>query len=665
MRVCVCISFVMPFLMLLFDDHIFNVCAVTVQSIVFLLWVFVLITMFKTVQTYYNPDSLAGLLFGDRDPKQPVSDGDLLYCAADLMRYSCYHPNLKAYGRSKEFILCAAYAEQMPKYKVTYNLSDDVNGVIRLLTDYSVDEQCKPLCYDNLTRQVYFNIFTKGYNGEENFRNMWHCLTKMMDSSNTEWVQQYWVGAVQYYNFEIKGAPFATTNEVEFSAYDKRFLQFHRVFGGMLVYHEKYDWLHFILTYDNVQPSHYYLIPGTFSSIIDFINDVESQTLSCLTLTYNYQMKGIFNIFNSDEVIVDLCYKYAALLVIRLFAYNDYNIGYCNPIEYPSIGAADKICDLKKLKDIVTRIHYQVIAYWYVKNRIHEVNLPFLPGLNDVLGYIDEFVKQINNRIHFRIENPKLDKEKFEQLKGLLVSIDNKEENAIDAPNEKEENTWSNSHILIHIEQQLSQDICSTDGYNGWSNTPEALYSLLRRKISAYFDGLLSFMTPTKDFLISEKHIFSAFEKLNISNDYMILSMGVYLGGIDIRYNTNTQLQYDSVSNSCSYHEISVIERNSAIGAIFIIEKEGLYKMEYVQDNDKFYERNMIELPDSSKHLYSNIDEIIESGNTNPIIKLGKMLSIYQNNNAKFIRIRVRPNVDDNFELANMLQVNDYLKDKS
>lgn len=662
MKVCLCISFVVPFLMLLFDNHVLNICAVTVQSIVFLFWVFVLLSMFRLIQTYYNPVSLAGLLFGGRDPKQPVSDGDLLYCAADLMRYSCYHPNDKAYERSKEFLLCAAYAEQMPQNKVSYNLSEDVNGVIRRLTDYSVDERCKPLCYDNILQQVYLNEFAKGFHDEVNFRNMWYCLAKMMDSANTEWFLQYWEGALQYYTFGIKGVPFAITKDEQFIDYDRRYLEFHRVLGGMLVYHEKYDWLHFVLTHDHVQPPHFYLIPGTFRSIIDFIKSIEYQTLRCLTLTSKYQMKGLFHNVNSDEVIVDLCYKYAALLVVRLFAYNDYNIGYCNPMEYPSVGTVDTISDLKKLKDIATRIRYQVIAYWYEKNRIHEVSLPFLPELDEITSYIDEFVSKLNERINFRIENPVLNREKFEELKRLLASIDNEAKSAIGMPSENVRKTWSNSHILIHIEQQLSQDICSTDGYNGWSKTPELLHSLLQHKISAYFDGLLSFMTPAKDFLISEKHVFPAFEKLNISNDYVILSMGVYLGGIDIRYNTRPQLHYGLDSNTCSYHGIPVIERNSGMGAIYILEKEGLHKMEYVQDNNKFGERKMVELTDSTNHLYSNIDDIIASGNVNPVIKLGRMISVYQNDNAKFIRIRVKPDVDDSFELANMLQLSDYLK---
>lgn len=60
--------------------------------------------------------------------------------------------------------------------------------------------------------------------------------------------------------------------------------------------------------------------------------------------------------------------------------------------------------------------------------------------------------------------------------------------------------------------------------------------------------------------------------------------------------------------------------------------------------------------------LESILDDIIASGNVNPVIKLGKMIRVYQNDNAKFIRIRVKPDVDDSFELANMLQLSDYLK---
>ena len=108
--------------------------------------------------------------------------------------------------------------------------------------------------------------------------------------------------------------------------------------------------------------------------------------------------------------------------------------------------------------------------------------------------------------------------------------------------------------------------------------------------------------------------------------------MGVYLGGIDVKYNKKSILTYDYTNNTCSYGKIPVIESNSAYSVVFIIKKSDLLKMETLEvgvEDVKF--NGMGSLEGSKYHLYTNIDEIIQSGSPAPILKLARKFVSIQN----------------------------------
>lgn len=89
--------------------------------------------------------------------------------------------------------------------------------------------------------------------------------------------------------------------------------------------------------------------------------------------------------------------------------------------------------------------------------------------------------------------------------------------------------------------------------------------------------------------------------------------MGVYLGGIDVKYNKKSILTYDYTNNTCSYGKIPVIENNSAYSVVYVIKQSDLLKMDtqLADESDKVI-KNMTLLDGSKKHLYTNIDEIIQ-----------------------------------------------------
>lgn len=109
----------------------------------------------------------------------------------------------------------------------------------------------------------------------------------------------------------------------------------------MLVYRRKNDWLHYISTTDSVSPRKFDLIPGSLNQIFFYVVRFERLSDRPWELTGKYQMNGISNDVNSDQIILLQLYRYFTLLIMRLFSYNDYNIGYCDPMQLPNIDGYD------------------------------------------------------------------------------------------------------------------------------------------------------------------------------------------------------------------------------------------------------------------------------------------------------------------------------------
>lgn len=656
------ISFLAPFIMLFSDNSIVNIGVETIHCLFVLALVFVMLYMFRVIQTYYNPDDLSRLLFECPKSQHLPVDRKLLMASVDLMRYSCERNNMDVYRISKGYLVNAATTEQIPVGYEYYNLSSLLQDTFIRITDLSTDETLKPLCYDNILVQVYYNIFCKGFNGENNYATIWYSLNKIMESENTEWFQQYWSAAISYCGLIVKNLRSDASKYVLKN--QARFLEFHHALGAMLVYRRKNDWLHYISTTDNVSPRKFDLIPGSLNQIFFYVARFERLSNRPWELTGKYQMNGISNDVNSDQAILLQLYRYFTLLIMRLFSYNDYNIGYCDPMQLPNIDGSD-LKELKDLKETVERILHTV-NYWYDDNRISEIHLPITPEKSEVIKLLDGLIEKINAGIQFHINNPELDTDKFEELKSLLAEADNKSMVLADMPNEEEKRNWGATSIEMTIEHQLDADISSKDGYKGWSNFPEVILQALNTKVARYIDGCYSFIEPLADLRISEKNLFAALDKLQIPKECLILSMGVYLGGIDVKYNKKSILTYDYTNNTCSYGKIPVIENNSAYSAVFIIKKSDLLKMETLEvgvEDEKF--NGMGSLEGSKYHLYTNIDEIIQSGSPAPILKLGKKICVYTKQNIEIIRIRVARDGDDSMEIARLKPWKEYLKTNS
>lgn len=655
------ISFLAPFLMLLVNNSVFNIAIETVHCLSVLLLAMIMLYMFIVVRRYYDPTDLTEHLGINASPllgkggSHPRNTEKLLVIL-DLMYYASCNNNLDVYQKCRSYILhCVNNEQEGMEYKF-YNISEILNKMFRQIADYSTDSKSIYFYNDNIAVEAFYNIFGKFYNGNLNYQVLWYSLFRIMKTCNTEWIRQYWSAATQYYFFVISHTPNEIQKTEEWELNKRQFLEMQWMVGTSMVYNQKYDWLRYILFYTNISPAKYPLVPSTLRDIIDGITKIEQQKFPPWTLTSKYQMDGMFNDVDSDYKIIELAYKYFALLVIRLFSVNDYNITYSDPMQQPEISGSTR--DFKKMKQIAEALKND-IGYWYKDNLINELRLPQLPSQIEAEYPLQTYIQSIKEKIDYHEQYPELNKEKMQRLKILLADLDtNNEEDEAFKPTHDQQNMTS-SICLISVRNKLETEFISKDGCPDWSNYPEVLYSTLDHKIQEYYNRHFLEFSPIADFRITQRNLFPALDKLSLSEGYTILTMGVNLNLIDTIYNQQeSQLTYDKNNDRTFYHEnIPVIGRTSGLQSLFIMRSTNIPKIESIEPDNQFLGEDLKLLTGATHYLCTNIDAIIKSGDTQPVIQLAKNIRYYVQEHFSFIRLQVMQNGDDTIDFNRLTPI--------
>ena len=209
-------------------------------------------------------------------------------------------------------------------------------------------------------------------------------------------------------------------------------------------------------------------------------------------------MKGLFADVNSDGKLLFQAYRYAALLLIRLFSVNDYNITYSNPMQLPQVDLTASIYKLKEEIKLIDNLRWHVDS-WYKGKDLSQIDLPIMPPPLDVVNLLDKYKKEIEDKIQDYSLNPVLNKEKMMELKTRLSEADNNLKSSIPTHNPE---LFDVKKSEIIIKYQLDKEICTLGSDRGWSNFPEVLLKMLNDKLESYYDGLLR-LIPSEIFTIN------------------------------------------------------------------------------------------------------------------------------------------------------------------
>ena len=346
-----------------------------------------LVILFDKISKYYNIEKLLSylsskkkesdiLIFWDIMRLASKAENEYLYKTA-IIEVLGYFVKEQKDSKDKEIVYSASL------YQVLYEMGSAV-GI----------SQQQSFIYNrnDIISILYDTVITNAKISQQTFNHIWFMLNNASFVSNTNWLKTYWTYANQYMRFR----KMKCDNEDE-QEYLKKIYIFNVMFGAMLTYHRNYSTLNYIMTFSQSLPLSFPLIPGTFSKIIDCVENISNmnnQWITPMVLESKYSIKGLDEDVNASNEIAKNAYKYLSLLFIRLWSYKDYNINYSEPLEIPYIGnSINKNEQLIKLSKTIR----EYIDTWYSSGELNNLGLWNLPSKSDVLALLDNYISSLED----------------------------------------------------------------------------------------------------------------------------------------------------------------------------------------------------------------------------------------------------------------------------
>ena len=347
-----------------------------------------LVILFDRISKYYNIEKLLSylsskkkesdiLIFWDIMRVASKAENEHLYKTAIIEVFGYFVKEQEDSKDKKEIVYSASL------YQVLYEMGSAV-GI----------SQQQSFIYNrnDIISILYNTVITNAKISQQTFNHIWFMLNNASFVSNINWLKTYWTYANQYMGF--RRMEYGNEDEQE---YLKKFYIFNVMFGAMLTYHRNYSTLNYIMTFSQSLPLSFPLIPGTFSKImncVENISNMNNQWITPMVLESKYSIKGLDEGVNASNEIAKLAYKYLSLLFIRLWSYKDYNINYSEPLEIPYIGnSINKNEQLIKLSKTIK----EYIDTWYSSGELNNLGLWKLPSKSDVLALLDNYISSLED----------------------------------------------------------------------------------------------------------------------------------------------------------------------------------------------------------------------------------------------------------------------------
>lgn len=497
--------------------------------------------------------------------------------------------------------------------------------------------------FQNSITSVLYTSIPKHRISEETYRYIWRAINEVVNANNEDWFNQYWSLADQYYNLVLSPMMHEEHNATDSEDRD-RFYELHIMVGALLVYDKKFDWLNNMMFFTNQIPPKYKLIPSTLRQVfeqIKYFNNYVSP-ISIRFISAKYSFRGMNADVNTDYYIYNEIKSYLALLVIRLFLVNDYNITYSDPMELPDSGG-----------DIDENEHYHTlmqslifnVELWYKTGNIEKVQLSKIPLKSDVLALLNSYIERCKEAIKQIEEHPCIDIGKIKTIKDKLQNVEMRFKKRIIT----KEFIQIKDHILEVNDYEIKEWILPysykmeaseiLEGYRSASvNLEDVLLQILYDAINRNY--LFQFMSVNSlvDYSVAYSDVLKAFSALELdASKHVILSLGTSLENYENMYGEQEGFIYDLEKGEMSYKEVPIIRLVSNERAFLILNIADVPYYEFQEINDPGYERL-----GSDSYLYSNLDTLDIN---DLILRLKYSLKYSYKHTFEYVKIKISYNL--------------------
>lgn len=492
----------------------------------------------------------------------------------------------------------------IPQYQLLYNKADITSILFNPLNNYPI------------TDQIY-NL-------------VWYWINQLIDAGCKDAIKNYWSLANQYYTFNLQ----PSSDEEQKS----NFREFHIMIATLICYSKDYELLNYLLTFSNSLPPKYFLVPSTFISIIDTYKKLSFKNRRMYLLKYN--IKGLYNGAGEENKIEGLLIDYLCLLLIRLNNVNNYNITYSDPFDTPE--AETTVERNERMMEMIDFFKRKV-KLWS-KNNEALTSLGFQEtDCENAISLLESYKVACKDWAETINSHPNISKSKKEEIKITMIEEDDKLCKAFPIGRTKKGKTDEFiSKQFIMLDKNLI-----LDGYDSVSsNLGEAIVNSLYIQMRQYYCYQFLINSPLRNYAIPYYDMGKAIDRLGISNDFTILSLGVSphffeeTEGFTIADDGDIKFKGIKVKSIQSNQNSLLIMKTNDVPVIFT---------ETLSDTERENEEEEI----SKNHLYSNIDNLSPSNlKLSAKIKFG----ISVPNPLRYVKMRIGYNMSSDDLYVNSIE---------
>lgn len=593
--VCIACVGILAYVLECFDNEWWKYGVVSAAVFLILLLMIDVVLLVQQIIDYYSPKDLLRML--KKNAKKRDADALL-----DLAKFAAKTDDFMLHVNSLSEIASLFYEEQQkaPKDKpVEYSpeLYDILSKVAKRVGD--------PTLFDD--RYNYIGILATVYNhssegglSQDTLLRIWEMVNRAAKAGNTGWFRDYWTYADQYYRFyKLNGRTPLSDNNL------KEFYRYHVMIGGLLIYFKRYDWLTHIMRFSQSQPGKFELIPGTLGRIFDMVWLVDELNEKPFGLYKKYQYLGLEEGAKIDDAIAGYTYQYLALLIIRLWTYNDYNINYADPFILP---AADEEF-VENNERMINRVEWMKknVERWYNNGLVTEFGLSNVPDVTVVKSKLDEYIGVLKQKIIEIDEHDEVDEHKAKVIRDEMIVHNANRYCPIPMKVDDEvldETQFNTTSTPIIVTNKIEKPFITKGSKKELGNFGDSLvHELNFRMLNEYLRADFSMMPYSISYSINQKDLLEAIDKLELPEDYVIVEIG---NALEL-YEFWDKITVDGDNRMYNGHKILSLGMAGFTNSIWILRGSEVPFIEIVET--AFTGGSYTEI-DANNHLYSNIDNI-------------------------------------------------------
>lgn len=407
--------------------------------------------------------------------------------------------------------------------------------------------------------------------------------------------------------------------------------------GALLSYNQKYVLLKKLMYFSNALPPTYDLVPSSFNIILLQLKSLIEKKEMPIELTKRYLMIGAPQDVSSDGFILSYAYKYASLLLIRLFTVNDWNITYSNPMDLPDISKVKNVEDLNAEVYMMNRLKHNISSWFEEKDAIKQTIGEGRVVVDDVLNLCDEYIEKCKKQIETLNKLMEVDPEKREYLKSHLLSALKDYPLTLPTLNDNNKEEYKKQNFKNSIKYQIDKEILKVGTNVNASNLPDVLIEYLNRQVYKAYNLLFLIQSSVRNVRIAYKDIKRVLDVIGVNENFAVLSLGVYLGNYEAIYGKEDDEKFVDMEGYRTYKGCNIYSIPSTQQSIVVMQKSDIpfVKKEELEDDDD------LDLIDEKEFFYSNINRINDLSEKEQFLIIHRGLYLYSKERFRYIRLNV------------------------